>query len=347
MKKSFCVLLSLLVVAMVAGCTTQSVENETVFVEDDTEIVDAAGNSSLIITEHRPSIGLDANETIAADINALSFIDEGTSLPTTIPFFVNEFPYGHGGPLFHIDERTIDRSRKNIDGFLKILYGRDVAPDLIVEHEYGRIYYDGFSETSIMSGPNHVSLFSSGHELVDNIINGNLLENRLVQYALEYMEIGDPEVTRRVIFNSINGEPDTYEYTIFERTNDFFEDVINANFSSVTVTHFHGSQSAHILMMKHDISNLHSSDGPIVPFADALEYVMITHGVEDRSRIHATIQYASDVDVGYFVPVYKFYVEIESPNIEFGSRGGGMYVIVRIPMPQTFHIAEMERSSEQ
>jgi len=348
MKKSIVTLVSLLVVAIMAGCVTQTTEMENSFVDDVTEIA-GAGNSDFIITEHRPPIAHGSSEAVVVDVNALSFFDETTSLPTTFPVFVNGFPFGQGGPLFHIDEGIIERSQKNIEGFLRIFYGRDDVSDLTTEHEHdGHIFYNRFGDTAIMSGPVHVSLQSSEHGLVDSIINGNLLENRLVQYALEYMGIKNPEVTTRITFDSVSGEPDIYEYTITEATDDFFEGVINTNFSSVRATHFGGSDSAHILMLKQDISSLRSNE-PIVPFEIAMEYVMVTYGIEDRYRINATINYASDVEVGYFVPVYTFYIEIEKAGItsDGSGVGGNMYNIVLIPMPQTFHLDYMERRSEQ
>ena len=292
------------------------------------------------ITIHRPYIanGNDEN-VIVGDIDDLSFITDKTDLPYSFPVYVNEYPVVQA-PLYTIDQLLIDNLTEKLQKFLRVLYEKNDVSDYVIKHNPDIVAHQvayNTGATRIASGADHISILTNEFGIIDDILNNNLPSNKLVQGVLKYMSIKKPKISLVRDYNSINGDISSYEYTITETTDNYFEDLLNKNFSYVWVRYALDSKKAVLLVRDIDNSKIHSNEN-VIPFEDARNYIQTAFNVANADSINAEIYYDSDVEIGYYVPCYKFYIKDEtygntSDRSAYGNTSDGTaYEIVSIPM---------------
>ena len=270
------------------------------------------------ITEHQPyaARGDDSN-IFVGDLSDLNLINEESTLPTSFPVYVNKYPVDQGGPIYDIDQPIVDLMTENLSRFLNIL---GVSGYTIEQHEaeiFYRVSYN-IGETWYSAGTSDVSIITKEYGIVDDMINGTLLNNNLIQAALAYLNIENPQIAP---FWEYGG--DGYNYKITEATGDLMESILGNSFLHVIAVYHPDADGALIKIIKADISELASND-EVVPYEEAREYIQDKYGV---AQIGAEIYYNFWVEIGYLIPCYKFFVEE-------GTTGAGenIYSVIEIPM---------------
>ncbi|MCL1809391.1 MAG: hypothetical protein FWG42_06485 [Clostridiales bacterium] len=316
MKKYICIMVLFFAAAMIVGC--------------------AAMERATEISEHSEYTAKgDSGDVYFGEISDLSFISGENPLPHEFPVYVNRYPSGQTGILYEVDQPTVDLITVNLEQFIGILFNEEDVSGYAIGRDMDRperaFYMTG--ETEIISEPSGFVIWSKDYGFIDSVINGSILESKLVQAALSYMNIENPKITSTVKCK-IDGSVSEYEYLLTETVDDFFEDVMNKSFSRVRVYHYLESETVILKIGNRDISEIFSHE-PVLPYEDAVDYIKTNYGVDDESGINAEIYYSSTVEEGYYVPCYKFYVSDSSRDTASGRME---YEIVSIPMPKRLHI---------
>ena len=310
MKKYILFVILVIVVIISTSCTEKSLNS--------------------VIKEHQPYITKGADDNIfVGDISDLSFVGDENTLPPTVPVYQNKYPIGEVGPLFEFDQTTNDLFSENLKGFLRILYNTEDVSSYYIEVDsvVGYIVFFDTGTFRINSGPFGISMFTAEYDLMADTQNGNLLDNRLVQSAIEYLKIMDPKIILTTDYSS-DGEIYKHNYRITEATNDFFQDVLNNSFSFIEIIDWIDLDGISLIITNVDITELSSE--ATVSYEDVTEYVISNYNAEE-SDINAEVYYSELVDQGYFIPCYKIYIEGD----QVGSPVNGIeYEVIHIPMVQ-------------
>jgi len=293
----------------------------------------ATAASSTKITEHQPYTARGEDDLVfVGDVLDLSFVSEETALPSSFPIYVDKYPFGQEGPLFLIDQPLIDLATENLKRFLQILYDDDDVSQYTIEPHAmlpERVVYDT-GLTEISSDPSAIKMLTGEYGMADVMASGNLLENTLIQAALAYLHIDNPKIVP-VIQYTESGEIYQYQYTIYDNSGDFFENILNSSFSFVRATHYPDTSDVLLTLRKTDISDLYSNE-LVIPYEEALDYIQDTYGVTEKSNIHAEVYYSNSVEEGYFIPCYKFFIEDSSAPTPNTTENVIVYNVVHIPM---------------
>ena len=262
------------------------------------------------------------------DISGLPLIS-GEDIPASLPVYVNKYPAGQGGALFTIDQPLINGLRENLGEFLRILYEEGEVKEYIIQQKdapgIAMVYFDT-GATKINAKPGGISMITNEYDLDSDLLNGNLLENKLFQAATEYLNIDIPLVSSITKYKESG---DIYEYitTVTETTDDFLENTLNNNFSFAKATYGPGSSGVLLEIWKIGTPELHS-DEMILPYQEAQAYVQQLYGFVDSTHIYAELYYSTTIETGYFIPCYVFYIDTGETDLAGNSI---KYDIVRIP----------------
>jgi len=287
---------------------------------------------STVINEHQPYAAKgDGYNIFIGDISDLSFINGESTLLSSLPIYVDKYPFGQGGALFESDQALLDLMTEKLQHFLSILYDEISVPGYEIEQYSSevsdKVFYNT-GTTEIYAGVSGISMITTEYDIIDDILKGNLLENKLIQTALEYMNIESPRIKEITTYN-INGELSRYEYTITDTTDDFLQNIFNSSFSNIFVSYAPSTTEVVLIINKYDFSEVYSYE-PALPYEEALEYIRTNYETEDVSNINAEVYYSPTVEPGYFIPCYKFYIaESNKPNVQGDAIE---YEIVHIPM---------------
>ena len=295
------------------------------------EIEGANIASDFNIEEHHPyaAMGSDRNRRLG-DMQSASLINRHTDIPSDFPVFINRFPFEQSGPIFDEGSATFEYFAERLREFLRIFYGMDDVSNHIIEQEWFIAVYR-IGNMEILSRPEAIVISGNEHELLNglrnDLINNTPLENMLVQIALNYLNINEPVTTVNTDY-SLQGDAIRHVYIITDATNGFFENILQSSFSYIRISHTLSTGRVSLMIYRINTSQIHSYQ-PIIPFDIALDYIKTMLDVTDESRIRAEIYYSPSVHTGFFIPVYRFYIEdIEKdPVTEMTS-----FEVVHIPM---------------
>jgi hypothetical protein len=84
-------------------------------------------------------------------------------------------------------------------------------------------------KTELWLGVSGISIITTDYNIVQDIIAGNMLDNKLIKASMQYLGIDEPQVTSEVQYNK-KDEPYEYRHTIIEMTDDIFKNTLNNSF---------------------------------------------------------------------------------------------------------------------
>ena len=324
---SVCIASFLLFLMFLTGCDTPplSYDNEEASsVTANPHPSDANQDTFFIIAEYHPGGGMGDNHIrTRIDLDDLMLNNTDTDLLSEWPVFVNQYPFEQGGPLFYTGPATFEIFRANLAEFLGLLYNtEDVLGFNIALREYASASYDTGS-TIIHSGPIGVSMsITDEFGLLDDFISGNVLDNALIQAAMEYINIENPRISTTTNYN-LSGEVRGYLTVITNETEDLLEDILNRSFSYIRLAKSPELDRISFAVRRIDISELYSH-APLIPLEAAMEHVQTMHGVADTNRMHVEIYFSGAAIKGFYIPAYRIYIADEEDS--------GLFRLVQIPM---------------
>ena len=224
------------------------------------------------------------------------------ALPDTVPVFVDPYPFNQEGAMFEVDDAYRQKSAATIEQYMKLLFGNDFTlnPNAIEETEQ-RSHYS-FGGYTVSGDPTGISLSCEA----DVSSAESLMKSPAVSAMLSYCGIRNPRVRTSV---SAFGETTECRYIITEEYDDAFQNGTESSFTFVEVTGRIGEETAWVSGTVIDHSEVYAVGTTISPEAAAADLQSRLAGRAGEYEIAAyEMTYRNDVDYGYFIPCYVFYV---------------------------------------
>jgi len=293
------VVILLVVTMLVTACTTKEPATDI-----SPSLTSNTDESSLLqVDTHQEYSAMSDYEWVYIDdISALLLINDETNVPISLPIYIDKYPYGQGGALFTIDQSLINGLKENLLDFLRILYGESEAQEFDIK-EYDDdipsplVFYDT-GTTEINSKLAGLSTITNDYGIENDMRNDSLLENKLIQAALEYLNITVPRVSSITEYTE-DGEIYEHIAMITETSDDFLENTINNSCLYVKASYSPDSSGVFLEICKADISELYSNETTF-PYQEVRTYVQTLYSFEESSRIYAEMYYSSTVEPDLF-----------------------------------------------
>jgi hypothetical protein len=293
MKKIMGMMILLVMMISVVGCTSNSNTGTT-----EEEYSDEGESSSVFI---EPELGK-------------TFVDETTILPTTYPIYMNEYPNGEEGALYEYDENIKTSITNYLSQFLDILYGENLDESYEITDAYivdNKVLYDN-GKSKIYSGVSGISMLTAEYEVDMSITVDNIQDNDLLKAAIAYLDIKTPQLTFTIEYDD-DGMVYDYEYKITEESDDLFTNIINNSFSYIRVICHPDIDDIALIIYKVDMPEK-VGDYEIITYSEALKALQAEYRNIDVSGSKCEISYSPNIQTGYYIPCYRFYIE-DTPDI--------------------------------
>lgn len=246
--------------------------------------------------------------TVDSDVG---FVDSATDLPETFPVYVNDYAYGHEGPLYEVTDALKATISQNLSSYLGLLYDDFSSQEVKFSSDPSREYevYYVKNATEVHSLMNSISVLSSDYDISNHITDEDLLDNALVKAAIAYLDLTDPVVSQTVEYKT-DGTEDLRTYTITENTSDVFQNVLNRSFSCITVIKYADSSDVIVQIGNIAAEGLTKyADYPAISYSDALAALTTYYPNMETANVKTEIYYSATVEPGYFFPCYRFYIK--------------------------------------
>lgn len=247
-------------------------------------------------------------EHVLSDGVQEAMVDENTVLPSSIPVFHNRCPIGWGGPMYEITQADRDLMMQNLSRFLTILRSEAPNPDELrnntsFSNTYA-IYQDaGYQIHSSLDG---IFIQVNRTQLPEELTAETIEANSLLQAAMEYLGIEDPEITRMDQYDKV-GQFDSYEITIANHGEDLMRRVMNQTLSAICMNDYGSTDQIWVYVIHRDPPEEYRSF-PIIPLADAVADARAAHReLPADGAVKADIFYSTAIEPDYFIPCYRLY----------------------------------------
>lgn len=254
---------------------------------------------------------LGEGERIVSVDSDVGFVDRETDLPKTFPVYVNDYAYGHEGPLYDVTDALKATISQNLSRYLGLLYDDFSSQKVKYSSDSSREYevYYVNNATEVHSLMNSISVLSSDYDISNHITDEELLGNALVKAAVSYLNLTDPVVTQTVEYKT-DGTEELRTYIVTEKTSDAFQNVLNRSFSCITVTKY--ADSSDVIVQISDVATeclSKHADYPALSYSDALAALTSYYPNMETANVKTEIYYSATVQPGYFFPCYRFYIK--------------------------------------
>ena len=151
--------------------------------------------------------------TTITNVEETAFIDSSTTLPDSLPVYVNNYAYNQEGPMFQINDEVTSEMTSNLTQFLNTLYDEaaestweiNTHPD--AAHQ---VYYEN-DDLKIWSAMSGLSILTHAFDLSQQSIHGDFQNNPIIEAAVDYLNISSPQMTSNIEYSS-DGTPFEYRY---------------------------------------------------------------------------------------------------------------------------------------
>lgn len=221
-------------------------------------------------------------------------------LPELVPVFVDPYPINQAGPMFEFNAAYYQKSTDEIARYMRILLGDTYVLDeqAIGIAEGGQVVHYRFGTYTISGSPTGVAFFCD----VDVSDSEGVLSSDFVAAMIEYCGIQNPEV-RMVSYET------SKKYTIAETCEDEFAAGMESSFTYVKVSgRIDGSEQGRVSGGTVDHSTVYALGEPISP---EMVITDLQNRLQDGSIAGYEMMYRNDVDYGYYIPCYMFYIKQE------------------------------------
>lgn len=313
-----CVVLLGMCFLMSCGISDLAADNVVMTEENNFEVIDLSSRPSDLnereignISDYRIDISTLGGQGTIIETSSVKVPKYGT-FPETYPVYINKYIYDQAGPTFDMDDEYQQNCANALREFVSIWQGSNyiIHDDQIVfeAQAIGRSTYIYNEDICINSDPRFMSVWIENQSKYIDMSNiENILTNSIVVSMLDYCDIKDLSVQIKESIESDGTR--NYEYVI---TNNYGNEHIGIqDFAYVMVSYVESSQTVGVVGAKH-IYNTYGEYAIITP-------EMVVEDLESlyNGEIHDTkyeILYSSNVDAGYYVPCYKFYVQEEGSD---------------------------------
>ncbi len=313
MKKIFVILLSFAAMLSLAACTSNSGEVDGANDKEDDIQVESHAND---VQDESPNIqivspigGMGDGESIVEIGPNAGFVDKSSEFAKTFPIYVNDYAYGHEGPLYEVTDAVRDAISINLARYLECLYGEFDAQETEflskVDREFEVCYLSG--STEIRSTMNRIAVLSGDYSIPSDITDAELLNHPLVTASIAYLGLNDPVVTQTIEY-ALDGTEALRSYKIAESADDAFQQILNRSFFSITVEKYADSRNV-LVSVDNPVTLAKHSDYPAPSYSSILAKLTDCYPNMDTQNVEAEIYYSKTVHPGYFVPCCRFYIK--------------------------------------
>lgn len=330
MKKTMIVILMLLLIISVSGCAdiidvsdndignngTVNGSKETSAVTDGDE---AEENGILVrdsVREVEQGVGFGEEKKVyLSDVTEIAFIDGKSEAESGYPVFIDKYPLGMAGELYEMTAELKDDIEDNLREFLKLYYGVSDVGDYELSDDPVSDYHVCYVNegVEISSSPSQIYVITNTSNVTREEMNGSISDNALLDAALRYAGINDPQVLL-VTDNDAEGKPYSYTYNITECSDGSISNSLQNSLNYVTVHMYENYDNVSILIKTLDATEK-ADNFEFAPYDEAFTYISDHYEVDDSTDVLAQVFYSSKVQEGYLIPCYRFYVKTEQNGI--------------------------------
>lgn len=241
----------------------------------------------------------------------LLFVDESTDLPERVPVYSDPYPSDHGEPEYEFTEEVKEKRRGNLTDFLDILYGSHEDREYETSDD-GSHYLVSYQADRMEAWGREYGLhiYTKDYNVRGDAESGELFQNELIQAALDYTGIRQPQL-RRVTQYKGGGKASGSVYIITEQSEAVLEGMQAGRFRYISVgidtQDKKNRDTVRIVIEKNEPQETGTYE--TVAYQEALQYVQQKYAGKNVTEIRAEACYERKAAKGYFVPCYKFYVE--------------------------------------
>ncbi len=279
------ILSALSVMLFTSGCASQMEENSL------------SNTVQSKIVEVVPSGAGGTDTEVKSDLS----VETTTELPESMPVYTNPFPTDQGGPLYTVTDEDKEKMALDLSTFLGVLFG-DPSQSFDIQIEdtesYKALYKD--DDLEVYSWESIMRVFTQSHDVVSDAENDNLLNNKLVGAAMQYIEISDPVINDNTLYKA-NGEVYRYIYKVTDAAPDISGKMYNDAFHYVSVMYFPDNPEVMIEICNLDVAK--QEDKAAVAFEDAMGYIQEKYPDEMSGTITCEAYYDPTIMSGYYIPV--------------------------------------------
>lgn len=310
LKKHFICFVCITLALLMTACSATNTPTPS---QEPTTMPEKEENPKAQVVEPAGGLGL---EYVYNDGIQEAMVDENTVLPESMSVFHNAYPYGQGGAMFEITEAHKQKLVDELCEFMVIF--RDEMPNAhqIVQtselREDSKTYQD--EDIVISSSTNGLTLEVSVNQLPQEFTVETVVENPLLQSAMEYLGIVNPEISRVDEYNQ-DGVIDSYDITIAENGNDLMQTVLNQTISKVRIVHYGDLDTSLVFITRKDMPEEYQSF-PTVSLEDAVAAARAAHSeLPAEATVTADVFYSTSIHPDYFIPCYRLYFKSTETNV--------------------------------
>ena len=269
-----------------AASSTVSTADETAAPTPASYRIDTLGT-----VEGNPKVLPEPLRTVSAD-----------ELPKTVPIFADPYPFNQAGAMFEVDDAYREESAAAIERYMRLLFGSDFTLNSAAVEETERRSHYTFGGYTVSGDPTGISLSCEA----DVSSAESLMKLPAVSAMLAYCGIEKPCVRKTVT----DADGNAYRYTITASYADAFQNGMESGFSYVLAEGRVGEGTVWLGGTVIDHSEVYAVGTPISPEAAAADLRgRLAERTGDCEIVAYEMAYRKDVDYGYIIPCYMFYVK--------------------------------------
>lgn len=308
MKKTrSCLLIAFLAACLLSGCGEQeraeasTVSGESFRTAAQTELTEDAESLYSLSEQYRiTTLGMvEGNPKVLPEPLCTVSADE---LPKTVPIFADPYPFNQAGAMFEVDDAYREESAAAIERYMRLLFGSDFTLNSVAVEETERRSHYTFGGYTVSGDPTGISLLCEA----DVSSAESLMKSPAVSAMLVYCGIEKPCVRKTVT----GADGNAYRYTITAAYADAFQNGMESGFSYVLAEGRIGEGTVRLGGTVIDHSEVYAVGTPISPEVAAADLRgRLAERTGDCEIVAYEMAYRNDVDYGYIIPCYMFYVK--------------------------------------